>query len=95
MDTPGQSVFGIDMLFNLASVIEWRVATAVKQRKVDIDNVIENHKRVTHAYAIGDRVYVEMTGIYLKLDYRKQGPYGINQVFKNGTVQLQQLKVNE
>ena len=42
MDTPGQSVFGIDMLFNLASVIEWRVATAVKQRQVDIYNVKEN-----------------------------------------------------
>ena len=61
--TPGQTAFGIDMLFNLESVIDWRVATTVKQRQVDIDNVRENTKRVTHDYAIGDRVYVEMTGI--------------------------------
>ena len=46
------------MLFNLASVIAWQVITAAKQRQVDIDNVRENNKRVTHDYAIGDQVYV-------------------------------------
>ena len=74
MATPGQAVFGRDMLYNLASVVDWRVVTYAKQRQVDIDNVRENSKRVTYDYAIGDLVYVEMTGIYRKLDYRKQGP---------------------
>ena len=32
LSTPGQAVFGRDMLFNLASVIDWSVATSVKQR---------------------------------------------------------------
>ena len=27
-----------------------------------------------HDYAIDDQVYVEITGIYHKLDYKKQGP---------------------
>ena len=35
-----------------------------------------------HDYAIGDRVYVGMTGIYRKLDYKKQGPYRMAEVFK-------------
>ena len=48
MATPDQAVFGIYMLLNLASVVDWRVATAVKQRQVDIDNVRENAKRVTY-----------------------------------------------
>ena len=39
MFTPGQAVFGRDMLFNLASVVDWIFATAAKQRQVDIDNV--------------------------------------------------------
>ena len=39
MDTSVQAVFGRDMLFNLASVIDWRVTTSAKQRQVDIDNV--------------------------------------------------------
>ena len=77
MAIPGQAVSGRDVLFNFASVNDRKVATAAKQSQVDIDNVIENAKRVTHDYAIGDRVYVEMTGIYRKLNYKKQVPYRI------------------
>ena len=54
MATPGQSVFGRDIIFNLASVVDWQVATAVKQHQVDIDDVRGDTKRVTHDYAIGD-----------------------------------------
>ena len=41
MVTPGQAFFGIDMLFNLASVVDWWVATAANRFQVDIDNVRE------------------------------------------------------
>ena len=37
--TPVHAVFIRNMLFNLASVVDWRVVTTVKQRQVDIDNV--------------------------------------------------------
>ena len=63
MATTGQSIFGRDTLFNLASGVDWRVATAKNQRQVKIDNVRENAKQVMHDYAIGDRVYVELPGI--------------------------------
>ena len=95
MVTPGQDVFGRDILFYLAPVIDWRVVTATNQRQVDIDNVRENSKRVTHEYAVGDQVYLEMTGIYRKLDYRKNGPYIITGVFTIGTVRVQRGQVNE
>ena len=36
-----------------------------------------------------------MTGIYRKLDYRKQGPYRITEVYKNCTVSFQRGQVNE
>ena len=75
MATPGQAVFGRDMLFNLTSFVDCQVVTYVNQRQVDIDNVRENAKWVTHEYAIGDWVYVKSTGIYRKLDYKKQGRY--------------------
>ena len=39
MDTTGQSVFGKDMLFKLASVVDWQVVTAGKHLQVGIDNV--------------------------------------------------------
>ena len=47
-----------------------------------------------HDYAMGNRVYVEMTGIYHKLDYNKQGPYRITKVFTNGTVRVQRGQVD-
>ena len=95
MDTPGQAVFGRDMLSNLAPVVYCWVVTAANQRQVDIDNVRENAKRVMHDYTVGYQVYVQMNGIYRKLDYKKQWPYRIIEVFKNGTVQVQRGKVNE
>ena len=41
---------------------------------MDIDNVQENSRWVRYEYAIGNLVYVEMTDIYRKLGYKKQGP---------------------
>ena len=82
------------MLFNLESAVDWRVVTAENQSQIDIDNVRENANRVTHDYAVGDQVYVEMTGIYRNLDYRTQGPYKITDVFTNITVRVQCGQVN-
>ena len=54
--TPGQSVFVRNMIFNLASVLDWRVITAGKQQQVNIDIVPENARQVTHDCSIGDLV---------------------------------------
>ena len=74
MATLGQAVFGRYVLFNLTSVVDWRVVTSARKIQVDIHNVRENAKRVRRDYATGDQVNVEMTGIYRKLNYGKQGP---------------------
>ena len=71
MTTTVQDVFGRDMELNLVSVVYFQVVTAVKQQQVDINNDQENNRIVTHDYAIGDKVYVGITGIYLKLYYNK------------------------
>ena len=71
MATPIQAVFGRDMLCNLMPVVNWQVVTAAKDWQVDIDNVQENDRWIMHDYAIGNWVYVEINGIYLKLDYNK------------------------
>ena len=57
------------------SFVDCQVVTAGNNRQVDIDNVQENASQVPHDYAIGDRFYVEITGIYRELDYNKQEPY--------------------
>ena len=71
MDTPVQSVFGRDMIFNLMSVVYWKVIIADEQKQVVIDNFQENSRRVMHDFAIGGGVYVEITGICRKLHYNK------------------------
>ena len=35
---------------------------------------------------LANLVYVDMTGIYLKIYYKKYKPYRITEVFTNGTV---------
>ena len=83
------------MLFNLASVVDRQVETTARKRQVDIDNVRENAKQVTHDYPIEDQVYVKMTGIYRKIDHSKQGPYRITEVFTNSKFRVQWEQVNE
>ena len=56
--TPGQAVFGRDMIFNLTLIVDRRDINARKEQQVDIDNFRENAMRVTHDYAIGNLVYV-------------------------------------
>ena len=56
--TPGQDVFGIDMILNLMSVLNWRFITSGKQQQLDIDNVQENTRQVTHDYTVCDLVNV-------------------------------------
>ena len=55
---PIQDVFGRYMLFNLTSILDWRVVTAKKHRQVDIDNVHKNYRLIRHAYEIGNIFYV-------------------------------------
>ena len=64
MATPGQAVFVRDMLFNLASVVDWRVVTSVKQRQLDIDNVREISKQVI-CDSLG--VFSDIINVYLTL----------------------------
>ena len=65
------------MIFNLASIINWQVVAARKQRQVNIDNVRKNTNQLIFDYAIGDLVYVDETPMHCKLDYDKHGPYRI------------------
>ena len=47
-----------------------------------------------HDYKIGYELYVKMSGIYRKLDYKKQGQYIITEVFPNVTVRVKRGQVN-
>ena len=50
---------------------------------------------LTHDQTIGKQVNVKMTAIYHKLDYKKQGPYIITEVFIYSAVWFQCGQANE
>ena len=93
--TPAQLVFQRDMVFNIATIVDWRAITINKQRQVDKDNLRENRKRVDYDYQVGDQIYVLRDGIHRKLEGPHQGPYPITHIYTNGTVRIQKGNVNE
>ncbi len=54
--TPGQLVFGRDMIFNIKHVANWEYIRQNKQKLIDKNNKAENAKRIEHTYKVGDKV---------------------------------------
>jgi hypothetical protein len=93
--TPGQLVFGQDMLLPIQLKTDW---ARIRQRKQDIINVNnrkENAKRIAHEYRVGDKVLLEKPGLASKLSAPHTGPYWITHTYTNGTVRVQRGIVNE
>ena len=93
--TPGQLVFGRDMVFNIAHEANWKEIKDRKQKLINQNNQRENARRIKHTYSIGDRVLMERTNSTRKLERPYDGPYEITNVFTNGTVAIQKGIVNE
>ena len=91
--TPGQLVFGRDMIFNIQHIANWEFIKQRKQKIINLNNKKnkqENAKRVQHVYQVGDKVLLHR-GTENKYESPYHGPFLIMQVNDNGTVRL---KVN-
>jgi hypothetical protein len=88
--TPGQLVFGRDMIFNIQHIANWEFIKQRKQKIINLNNKKENAKRVQHVYQIGDKVLLHR-GTENKYESPYHGPFLIMQVNDNGTFCL---KVN-
>ena len=95
--TPAQLVFGRDMIFNIATVVDWRAIHNRKVTQVLRDNTRENNKRIEHVYNVDDYVYVvrDKDDVSRKMTAPKMGPYTVTDVYNNGTVRIQRGNVNE
>jgi hypothetical protein len=93
--TPGQLVFGQDMIFNLNKVVDWQLMEKQKQDQIIRDNIRENLKRVDYDYQVGDKVMKIKKGIFRKLSRKKTGPYTITRVHTNGTVTIRKGNSSE
>ena len=93
--TPGQLVFGRDILLNLKFVADWEVIKIRKQRDEDKNISRENSLRIHHDYQVGDNVLITSNDIHRKLNCPTKGPHPIVQVYSNGTVRVQNGAVTE
>ena len=88
--TPGQLVFGRDMILNSKFHADWKFIRDQKTRLILQNNKRENESRLPHTYQVGDQVKV------LNAKGRKHGtdtyigPYPVSDVYDNGTVKLAQ-----
>ena len=93
--TPGQLVFGRDMLLDLKFKANWANICLRKQHMIDKGVLRENKGRIQHDYSVGDKVLYNVPGIIPKLDPPQTGPWEVKQVFVNGTVTIQRGSVSD
>jgi hypothetical protein len=85
--TPGQLVFGRDMIFNINHTANWEYIRACKQALIKKNNKAENSKRIPHTYKVGDKVVLRI-GTENKQERPYSGPHDITKINTNGTVRL-------
>jgi len=85
--TPGQLVFGRDMILNIQHTANWKAIKDRKQQIIKKNNLRENRTRIPHTYRRGEKVLLRRDG-QNKYERPWDGPYKILQVNTNGTVRL-------
>jgi len=86
--TPGQLVFGRDMILPVQFKANWAAIALRKQERINQSNAQENRKRIPHTYKVGDKVLLELPGKVRKMSAPRDGPYTVEHVSTNGTVRI-------
>ena len=85
--TPGQLIFGRDMILNTPFIAHWEAIRLRKQKIIDKNNQLENKNRKPHTYIIRDKV-LACNKKANKYEEPCLGPYPITQVWKNVNVTI-------
>jgi hypothetical protein len=94
--TPGQFVFGRDMVMPIKSMADWGGIEQQHEKEMGRNNRRENTSRISHNYKVGDKVLLEITGKhFIKLEAPRTGPHTVIAIYTNGTLRVQKGKVNE
>lgn len=86
--TPAQLVYGRDMFLPIKFNVDWAELRMKRQAQMSKDNARENSKRVDYKFTIGDKVLLTKPGILNKLATPRDGPYTVEQVHNNGTLDI-------
>ena len=92
--TPGQLVFGRDMIFNIEHQADWQLIREKKLARMKDNNARENARRIEHDYAVGDLVSL-VKAEFSKAEADREGPYEIIRVHTNGTVTVRKDRVEK
>ncbi len=88
--SPGEAIFGRDMLFNVPFLADWKQIGEFRQCQTDRDNERENKTRVDFDYKVGDTVLICKDGTLRKTESRWiKEPWTITTVHTNGTIRIQ------
>jgi cleavage and polyadenylation specificity factor subunit 1 len=87
--TPGQLVFGRDMLLPIQYKANWAAIALRRKEQIKRDNIRENKTRLPHQYTVGQKVLLTKPGIIPKMSLPRKGPYTIVRIHSNGTVRIQ------
>jgi hypothetical protein len=94
--TPGQLVFGRDMVLPIKFMAEWGAIEKQRQKEMGRNNRRENAPRISHDYKVGDKIILNKPGKHIrKLEAARTGPHTVTETYTNGTVSIQMGKVNE
>ena len=93
--TPGQLVFGRDMLLLIPFRADWSRIKHRKQRLINKGVLRENASRIQHEYKVNDLVLLDKPGILRKSVQPRTGPHTVTKIYKNSTLQLQRGAVTE
>ncbi len=88
--SPGATIFGQDMLFDIPFIADWQKIGEYGQRLTDLSNARENKGRIDYDYKVGQKVLVRKEGILRKFEsiwHRK--PWLIMTVHTNGAIRVQ------
>jgi hypothetical protein len=86
--TPGQLVFGRDMIYDLSFKPEWDKLLQKRQSARRTNNERENKSRTDYQYKVGDKVLINRDVIQRKLLPKRDGPYEVVRIYDNGTIKL-------
>jgi hypothetical protein len=93
--TPGQLVFGRDIILAIQFKADWACILQHKQEQINKDNVRENSQQIPHRYHIGDKVLLKTSRLIPKLSQPRDSPYKIVKTYTNGTARIRRGSITQ
>ena len=85
--SPGSMAFHRDMVLNIPLIVDFELLRQRRQILIDRNLAKANASRIDHNYQPGDLCYKRVPDPK-KLDPKWEGPFSIDRIYTNGTVDL-------